>query len=133
MDRSVLTRSRKICGQAGGLQQDLRLQALGRHRLQEGLLGLHPAQVSVGVLHRVVVVVPPADQPHGVLAAEGLLASLQVDVQVLGRVVVVHVKGHVELYAADGVHQLAHGLPLDHHIEIGDDAGELAHLPLQGR
>ena len=116
--------------QAGDLQQDLRLQALRRHRLQEGLLGLDPAQVPVGVLHGVVVVVPPANQAHGLLPVQLLIALFQMDVQILpwGRVIIIHVEGDLEVDAANGVHQPAHRLPLDHHIEVRDDAGELAHL-----
>ena len=52
--------------------------------------------------------------------------------QVLIGIVVVHIKWDVEVHSAQGVHQLADGLPLHHHIEVGVDAGQAAHLLLQG-
>ena len=53
------------------------------------------------------------------------------DVQILVGIVVVHIIGHIKLHAAQCVHDLADGLPLHRHIEVWDDAGEIAHLLLQ--
>ena len=77
---------------------------------------------------------PPANQAHGLLPVQLLIALFQMDVQILpwGRVIIIHVEGDLEVDAANGVHQPAHRLPLDHHIEVRDDAGELAHLFFQG-
>ena len=124
----------KDLGQSGSLQQGGGLEALGGHRLQEGLLGLNPAQVPVGVLYGEIVVVAPADQAHGLFAVELLIALFQVDVQVLtrGGIVIVHIKGDIKVHAAQGLHHLAYRIPLHHYVEVGDDAGELAHLFLQG-
>ena len=69
-----------------------------------------------------LVVLAPAEKLHGLVAVQLLFPLVHVDVQVLGGVVVAHVQRHVEGHAADGVHQLAHGLPLHHHVEVGDEA-----------
>ena len=45
--------------------------------------------------------------------------------QILSRVVVVHGIGHIEIHAADGVHDLAHGLPLQNHLIIRLKANQL--------
>ena len=76
----------------------------------------------------------PADQAHGLIAIQLLIAFLQVDMQVLsgGRIVIIHVKGYIKVHAAQGVHHLAHSLPLDHHIEVRGDTGKLSYLFFQG-
>ena len=50
---------------------------------------------------------PPADQAHGLLSVQLLIALLQMDMKILsrGRVIVIHVKGDLEVDAADGLHQ----------------------------
>ena len=53
------------------------------------------------------------------------------DVEVLPLVVVVHILGNVELHAAQGVHELGHGLQVRHKVVVGVDAGKLAYLGLQ--
>ncbi len=58
--------------------------------------------------------------------ARGLL-----DHQILVRVVVVHGIGVVEVHAADGVHQLAHGLPLHYHLIVRLKAHQLGNLLVQ--
>ena len=115
-------------GEGADLGPVLQLQALGRHRLEEGLLDLHPGGVSiVGA----VAVLPPADHLHGVLPVQEAVALLLVDVEVLIGVVVVHGEGDVEPHAAQGLHHPAHSLPLHHHVEVRRHAGEVAHLGLQ--
>ena len=54
------------------------------------------------------------------------------DVQVLVGIVIVHVEGHIKVDPVQSVHQLAHRIPLQEHIKVGVDAGELAHFLLQG-
>ena len=113
------------------------LEALLNGRLEEGLLGLDTAQVAVGVARVedvavVVAVVTPAQQLHGLVAVDKLIALLEVNLEVLGQVVVVHPAGDVKVHAADGVHQLAHGLPLHHKGVVRDEAHQLADLLLQG-
>ena len=49
----------------------------------------------------VVVVVAEAHDLHGLLAVQVLETGLEVDVQVLVGVVVVHILGHVEVDAVD--------------------------------
>ena len=77
---------------------------------------------------------PPADQAHGLLSVQLLIALLQMDMKILsrGRVIVIHVKGDLEVDAADGLHQPAHRLPLDDHIEVRGDTSEFSHLFFQG-
>ncbi len=72
-----------------------------------------------------------ADDAHGLLAVQELGPLLDVDVEVLGGVVVVHVPGHVELHAVHRVHDLPYGLPLDDHIPVRHHAGEAGHLLFQ--
>ena len=108
------------------------VEALLNDRLQKGLLGLDAAQIAVGVAAVYVSigvgVLPPAQKLHGLVAVDVLEPGVQVDVQVLGGVVVVHVDGHIKLYAADGIHQLAHRLPLHHDGVVRlkpDEVGDL--------
>ena len=116
--------------QGGQLQEGSGLKALLRRRLQEILLDHQPAHIPPGVA--AVVVLPVADHLHGIVPVQQAQARLLVDMQVLIGVVIVHVEGDLEFHAADGVHQLADGLPLHHHIEVGADARQLGHLILQG-
>ena len=112
-------------------QQHIGLEALLYHRRQEGLLGFDAAQIPVRIAVAAVVVVAVAHHPHGGLSVQQLIALTQMDVEVLGGVVIVHVPGDIEVDPADGVHQLAHRIPLNNHMEVGVDAGELAHFCFQ--
>ena len=79
-----------------------------------------------------LVVFPPADHLHGVVAGEQAIALFLLDHQVLQRVVVIHGVGHVEPDAAHGVHDLAHGLPLQNHLVVRGEAYQLADLLVEG-
>ena len=79
-----------------------------------------------------IIVLPPADDLHGVVAIQLTVARLLMDVQILIGVVVVHVKGDIKVHAAQSVHQVADGLPLHQNIEVRCDAGDLGHLLPQG-
>ena len=46
-----------------------------------------------------------ADHPHGVGTVEVLDALFEMDAEVLNGIVIVHVDGHIEIHAADGLHQ----------------------------
>ena len=72
-----------------------------RHGFQKRLLCADAAEVLPPAVAGVVVVVAEAHDLHGLLAVKLLQSCLEVDVQVLIGVVVVHVAGHVELNAAD--------------------------------
>ena len=76
--------------------------------LQKLLLRLDAAQVTVGVA------AAEAHDAHRRLAVEELVARLDVDVQVLAGVLIVHVAGDVEVYAAEGVDRV------DEHVEVDD-------------
>ena len=81
-----------------------------------------------------VVVLPVADDLHGIVAAEQAQPRLLVDVQVLtgGGVVIVHIEGDLKLHAAHGIHQFSDGLPLHDDVEVRGDARQAAHLFFQG-
>ena len=117
------------------LRHVAQLQDLLGHGLQKRLLGLRAAQVAIRVAGRYTVgtgvVMAVADHAHGLLPVEDLEALLQVDVQILVGVVIVHIPGHVEFHAAYGVHQLPHSLPLNDDVEVRDNASEIPHLGLQ--
>ena len=117
------------------LRHVAQLQDLLGHGLQKRLLGLRASQVAIRVAGRYAigtgVVMAVADHAHGLLPVEDLEALLQVDVQVLVGVVIVHIPGHVEFHAAYGVHQLPHSLPLNDDVEVRDNASEIPHLGLQ--
>ena len=112
----------------------LEVQHIAQDRLQEVLLELHPAVVAdaavpLAVAVRTVVVVgPPADDLHGVLAHHEPPALFLFDHQVLFRVVVVHGIGIVEPDAPDRVHHLPHGLPFHDHPEVRLEAHQLGDL-----
>ena len=106
-------------------------QKLIHHGLQECLLGFDAAQVAVRVAPCDAVfpvVVAVAEDLHGVVPAEKAVARRLVDMEILIGVVVVHVLGHVEVHAADGVHDLPHGVPFHHHLEVRLEAHQLGNL-----
>ena len=53
------------------------------------------------------------------------------DVEILIGVVIVHGEGHIKIHAAQRLHDLPHGLPLDNHVKVRHHAGEVAHLGLE--
>ena len=116
-------------GDLADIQHVFRLHHLLDDRLQEVLLQFHTARVSDAALviavRAVLIVLPPADDLHGVVAAQVPQARRLLNDQILSRVVVVHGIGHIEIHAADGVHDLAHGLPLQDHLIIRLKANQL--------
>ena len=118
-------------------QQHIGLEALADDLLEECLLGLDAAQIAHGVaavenVPAVIAVVPPAEHTHGTVAVQKLIARLEVNFEVLGQIIVIHAPRHVKIYAADGIDQLTHCLPLHQYIEVGGHAGEGAHRLFQG-
>ena len=122
-------------GELVDLADVLQLQKLAHHGLEEGLLGLDAPQVPVGIAPHVAVlrvIVAVAEHLHGVLACEQAVALRLVDGEVLVGVVVVHILGHVKPDAAHGLHDLAHGLPLHHHLVVRLEAHQLGDLLVEG-
>lgn len=52
------------------------------------------------------------------LAVEVLLTGGDAYIEVLGRVVVVHVHGHIVVHAADGVHELDKGVEVHDRVAV---------------
>ena len=129
IDRQV--RSHLLCKNAGifkDLCHFINLETLLDQRFQETLLGFNPAQISVGIA---VFPFAEAHHTHSLLTVELLVAFLHMDGQILRRILIIHVAGHVIPYAADGVHQLAHGLPFHNHAVIRHKTHQLAHFFVQ--
>ncbi len=112
----------------------LHLETFFRHRRQKRLLQLDAAGIphAVPAVDAVGVVLPPAHHLHGVVPGQAAHARGLVDMQILRRVVVVHVIGDIESHAPYGVHQPAHGVPLYQHIVVRRHAGQHADLLFQG-
>ena len=106
----------------------LDLQELIQHGLQECLLGLDTAQVAVRVAVVHIIVMAIAQHAHGALAVQQLIALADMDGQILVRIVIVHVPGHIEPDPAHGVHDLANSLPLDDHLVVRLKAHQLGNL-----
>ena len=102
-------------------------QQLLHNGFEQLLLGLDTADVSVYV-SGVVVAVPEPEDLHHALPIQMLHPLGDMDMQVLGRIVVIHVDGDLKVHAANGLRHLAHGLPLHHYGKVGDKAHQLAHL-----
>ena len=92
---------------------------------QEVLLDFHTSSITDAAA---AIVLPPANDLHGVVSVQQPVALGLVDDQVLIGVIIMHIVGHVKIYAADGVHQLAHGLPLDNDLVIRLKAHQLGDL-----
>ena len=115
---------------------------MGHHRGLEQLVGdgheqvlldLDAADVPLGVDARcTVVVLPEPEDLHDLLPVQVLEALADVDVQVLGGVVVVHVHGDLEVHPVDGGGQPAHRLPLHHDVEVGGEADGVRHGGQEG-
>ena len=117
------------------LGEVLQLQKLAQHGLEESLLGLDTPQVPVGIAPHVPVfriVVAVAEDLHGIVAGKQAVARRLVDGEVLIGIVVVHVLGHIKPDAAHGLHDLAHGLPLHHHLVVRLKAHQLGDLLIEG-
>ena len=107
----------------------LDLKHLLQHSLQKSLLGLDPPDVAVAVS---IGAVPEPDDPHGLLTVELLVSLLDMDGEILIGVLIIHVPGNVEVHAAHGVHDLAHGFPFHDHLVIRLEAHQLGDLLIQG-
>ena len=73
-----------------------------------------------------------ADQAHGFLAVELLQPRVQGDMQVLGRVVVVHIRRHIEFHAAEQIDQLDKDIQVHQNVAVGPEADALSHIVHQG-
>ena len=102
-----------------------RLHALLCQCFQEILLYLRAADVSRGVT------VAVAAKLDGVRTVERLPAFLQVDIQILRRVVIVHVHRHFDINAADHIDNLLKSLQINHYIAVRPYAKGVADLVAQ--
>ena len=144
-------------GLARQLQQ-LRCGEVGLHMLQEQghivreMLGLgegpfqhggqqlplhrRPIQIPVGIAVQGVPLavggVPEEGRAQGLRSVQQLNPRIQVDVDVLSPILVVHVLGHVELHAAHGVHQLHKALGIDDDIVVDGIAQQAGRLGPEG-
>ena len=97
------------------------------------LLDLDTADVPLVVdAGGTIVVLAETEDLHDLLPVQVLEALVDVDVQILGGVVVVHIHGHFKIYAADGGGQLAHRLPLHHDVEVRGKADGVGNGVHQG-
>ena len=79
-------------------------QSLLGGSLQKCLLGLHAAQILRGIA------AAETNHFHGVFAVQGLQTLVNVDVQILIGIFVMHIHGDIEGNAADGIHHGGNGL-----------------------
>ena len=102
---------------------------LAGHGEHHFLGGLRPLDVSQGIAGAVGVVAEAADL-QGLLARQVLHPGLEVNVQVLGGVIVVHLHGNVEVHAAHGVYHLHKGVQIQGDIEVKGEAHQVRdHVP----
>ena len=64
-------------------------------------------------------------------AVKRLPALLQMDIQILRRVVIVHVHRHFDINAADHIDNLLKSLQINHYIAVRPDAKGVADLVAQ--
>ncbi|KAF5052685.1 hypothetical protein DSECCO2_406180 [anaerobic digester metagenome] len=102
-------------GQIGGPKR-----LLG-HSLQKVLLGFHPADILAAIA-RAVVIVAETNHLQGLCPGQVLHSGVEVNGQVLDRVVIIHVDGHVKIHAANGVHQGGKRFQADLHGVVHRDA-----------
>ena len=67
---------------------------------------------------------------HCVLPAQVLHPRLEVDGQVLGGVIVIHVVGDIIVHAADGIYQFRHSIQFHDKVVVRDVSDEVLHLLL---
>ncbi|CDB30055.1 unknown [Firmicutes bacterium CAG:137] len=89
-------------------------------------LHVHPAQVLVSVA------LPEANQAHGLVSVQLLLALLQVDIEVLGGVFIEHIHGDVELHPAHQVHHIHEGVQGDQHIAVRPVTDDVRYIVQKG-
>ena len=112
----------------GGQVRDV---AEGEHLAGDGheevLLRAYAADVGGGVAGA------EAHDLERLLAVEVLLTGGDAYIEVLGRVVVVHVHGHIVVHAADGVHELDKGVEVHDRVAVyleAEDVLEAVHEPV---
>ena len=64
----------------------------------------------------------PAQEADGLLAVQMLLAFFQVDVQILRRIIVLHIERHVIIHAADRIHDGCNAVKVDDNVFIRPEA-----------
>jgi len=106
-------------GQAAGLGQ------LGKHLAQHQFLALQPTYIAQFVVAKAQVSLQG-------FAFEQLLTWVEVDIQPLGIVHVVHALGHIHFHAAEGIGKLPHSLQIQAQIAVYRCLEQLANLPLGG-
>ena len=79
--------------------------------LEHQLLAFHAADVAE-------FVVAESQEALQGLTLEQLLAGIEIDVQPLAVVHVVHPLGHIHLHPADGIRQPLHGIEVEHQVAI---------------
>ena len=72
-----------------------------------------------------MVILTPADDLHGIVTVQMPQARRLLNDQILRRVMVIHGIGHVKIHTADGVHDLANGLPFHNDLIIRLKAHQL--------
>ncbi len=84
---------------------------LGKHLAHHQFLALQPTYIAQFVVSK-------AQEPLQGLAFEQLRTRVEVDIQPLGIVHVVHALGHIHFHAAEGIGQLPHRLQIQAQIAI---------------
>ncbi len=98
---------------------------LGKHLAHHQFLALQATDVAQ-------FVVAKAQEPLQGFAFEQLRARVEVDVQPLGIVHVVHTLGHIHFHTAEGIGQLPNRLQIQAQIAVYRCLEQLANLPLCG-
>jgi len=101
------------------------LGQLGKHLAHHQFLALQPTYISQ-------FVVAKAQETLQGFAFEQLRTRVEVDIQPLGIVHVVHALGHIHFHAAEGIGQLPHRLQIQAQIAVYRCLEQLANLPLGG-
>ncbi len=107
------------------LRQGCRRGQLFRQSLEEELLCLDTAQVALRIAAAV------AHEPDRLLPAQRLRTFLEVNVQILVGVIVVHIARHIDGDSADGIDDLLKGLNVDHDIVVHIEAHKIGNFFFQ--
>ena len=115
----ILIKNRDILRQI--FQNAFRAEHFFRQRFQEQLLYFNTSFVPCRILSE-------TDQLFRLFAVEGLQARIQMDIQILCRVFVVHILGHIHFYAAYSVYNLAERIQVNFDIVVDVDAQQVFNL-----
>ena len=116
-------------GHISQVEQVLGAEDLLGHSAQKFLLHLDTADVSFCIAALDArVVLAEAHQLNGLFAVQMLHSRLQIDMEILGRIVPHHIGRHIEIHAADEIDQLFKTFKADHHIPVDGNAQQ--HLQL---